>query len=153
MSGSVCMFRLWCFYDTVLQQKKGELKKHALLLLCRSMNFTGALVLYSSEKNVSPREDSHSSASKSRKKRQGSGKSDPENVARVLERLGNVRRFMASVLYLDDREVCFIGSCSGWFGVFVCLLDVISWHEQPLYMQILQVKDYTSHLDTGIYLQ
>ena len=75
------------------------------------MNFTGALVLYSSEKNVSPREDAHSS--KSRKKRQGSGKNDPENVARVLERLGNVRRLMASVLYLDDREVCCIGPCSG----------------------------------------
>ena len=94
--------------------EKGELEKHALLLhLYRSMNFTGALVLYSSEKNVSPREDSHSSASKSRKKRQGSGKSDPENVARVLERLGNVRRLMASVLYLDDREVCCIGPYSG----------------------------------------
>ena len=94
--------------------RKGELEKHALLLHpCHSMNFTGALVLYSSEKNVSPREDSHSSASKNRRKRQGSGKSDPENVARVLERLGNVRRLMASVLYLDDREVCCIGSCSG----------------------------------------
>lgn len=50
---------------------------------------SGALVLYSSDKEFenekSPR--------------------DPADVNQILERIGNVRRLVASVLYLNDNEV------------------------------------------------
>lgn len=88
------------FHNDNLTRTQESLSSHVRYCLT-----AGALVLYSSEKEASPREDSDRSA-KGRKKRQGSSKRDPESVARVLENLGNVRRLMASVLYLNDREVC-----------------------------------------------
>lgn len=57
--------------------------------------FEGALVLYSSEKKVDHE-------GKLRK---------PVDVAKVIERLGNVRRLMASVLFLNDRQVSHSLSC------------------------------------------
>lgn len=36
---------------------------------------------------------------------QSQGQDERKNVAKILKRLGNVRRLMASVLYLSDREV------------------------------------------------
>lgn len=54
------------------------------------MYLTGALVLYSSDKK--PEE------------KPKTGLDDPEKIAKVLERLGNVRRFMASILFLNDGD-------------------------------------------------
>lgn len=50
----------------------------------------GALVLYSSEKEGGHIERSHKKI----------------DISKVIDRLGNVRRLMASVLYLNDAQVC-----------------------------------------------
>lgn len=60
-----------------------------------NVHFTGALVLYSSKK--SPLNISNSAIS--------SVLENPRKLADILEKLGNVRRLMAAVLYLSDRDV------------------------------------------------
>jgi len=54
--------------------------------------YTGALVLFSSE------DDKQTDVSSKKAKR-------AENVAKMLEQLGNVRRLVASILFLNDTEV------------------------------------------------
>lgn len=60
---------------------------------CSLWFILGALVLYCSEKDAADQKNQKSKLHKS------------ENVAKVLERLGNVRRLMASILFLNDTQV------------------------------------------------
>lgn len=76
-------------------------KTHTFLL--RKILLVGALVLYSYERES---KESHTTRNAS---------SRPINVDAVLERLGNVRRLMASILFLNDTQV---GVSAGRAGIY-----------------------------------